>query len=223
MKRVLAWLLHGAYRLENHHLFEISLRNWLWAVVMAPPLVAFLGRLSWPWATFLSLMGFFAWVGAVLARERGYAVFEPAPVPEPNEQPPLLNVDEQIPVRVSGLFAVGGNERLLLNERAQYSFMPTREHVVMAYVDRTRFLLLARSRQIEAGWWYVFWKAARIRRVETGYVCAGLGRRPGIALTYQPEERPKQEAVYLTFDDHAALARVIADLRSDAPPQVFAE
>ena len=57
MKRIIAPLLTLAYKMQHHFFFRISLRNWLWALVVIPPAAALVDRMSWGWAIALAVLG----------------------------------------------------------------------------------------------------------------------------------------------------------------------
>ena len=42
MKAIVGLLLYVGYKVQHHYLFRISLRNWLWVLLVAPPGAAFL-------------------------------------------------------------------------------------------------------------------------------------------------------------------------------------
>jgi hypothetical protein len=91
----------------------------------------------------------------------------------------------------------------------------------MARLDPTRFLLLARSLDMDTGWWYVFFVPRRVLRVQTGRVLCGLRSCPGLEICYQPTEgKGREETVYLAFDDVDVLRRVLDDLRLDAAAEL---
>jgi len=217
-----AWLLYLGYKLENHYLFDISLRNWLWALLVAPPAAAALRYLSWFVAMPLSLLGTSLLLETTWAKRKGFLVFRPASVGHGDPGHPPLLVDEAIPCRACGTFAVGGRHRYLVNEEAMLSYVRTREHILMAVVKRTRFLLLARSQRKEAGCWYVFFAPDRVRQVIEGCMACGGRMCPGLAIIYQPDDQAdREETAYVAFDNPDSLTRVIADLRVDAPPSAF--
>lgn len=222
MKRIAGLLSLWAYKLDNHSIGQIPLRNWTWAWIIVPPLLAVFRRLSWWYAIPAMSIGMAVLIGVHLIQRNNYILFEPGPLKKEGVDKPPIKVDEQVEGWASGLFAVGEKKKQILAVRAFFSFVPTREHVVMARIDRTRFLLLATSNKAEEGWWYVFFKPELIRQVETGHLFCGLGVRPTLALAYAVEGDPgKKEAVYLTFADLSTLWRVVADLRMDTPEQAF--
>ena len=236
--KIYGGLFYLGYKLGNHYLLQISLKNWLWILVVTPALVAVLRRLSpraglrdeaWVYAALLSLLALLMLIGVEWARRKGYAVFESASwgpgtrndVSSDRSNPPL-KVDEQITGWACGSFGVGGNRKYLVNAQARFSFVRTREHVVVALVKQTRFLLLARSLRKETGWWYVFFRPEHVREVRQGYLSCAFKTRAGVAVSYQPKDQPGQtRTVYLAFADVNTALRVIADLRLDVSPHAF--
>ncbi|MBN1580441.1 MAG: hypothetical protein JXA89_07040 [Anaerolineae bacterium] len=109
----------------------------------------------------------------------------------------------------------------MLHEKAQYSFVGTREHIVMVRIERTRFLWFAQSRREQVGWWYAFFKPQHLLRIETGTISDGLKMRPGLALTFYAEEAGREETIYLAFANMTMLSRVIGDMQIDAAAQAF--
>jgi len=221
---MIPWFYAIAYKLENHYLFKISLANWIWALLAVPPVIALVGRLAWWTAILLSLLVGLVLVGTQLAKKNGYITFEAAPMESTGEEPAPLGVDEPIGGWASGPFSVGNKQKIVVDSAAEYSYVSTREHIVMARVNHARFLLLFPSMKAETGLWYVFFMPAAIQRVQTGIIRCGLRARPGMAIQYRPEERPERaETFYLGFADVETLRRVRADIAADAPPQVFQE
>jgi hypothetical protein len=209
--------------MQTHYLFRISFRNWLWALLVVPPSAAALRRMTWVQAILLSLLAMLLLAGIEWTRYKGYMIFESAPLDLSTvpRQPPV-EIDEQVPCRASGPFAVGDKRRHIINERAWVSYVRTREHIVMVYLKRTRFLLLARSLATDVGYWYVFFAPEHVQCVETGHVLCGIRSRPGLAIRYLSQEECGQEKmVYLTFDDTDVLRRVLDDLRIDVAVEAF--
>ncbi len=210
-----------SYKLENHYLAQISLRNWLWAWVIVPAVLAAFRRLSWWYVIPFSAVGVGAWIGTQVARQKGYLRFVPGPLNPGADGKPIV-VDEKVTVRVCGDFAVGDGKRYMLNEKAFYTFVKTREHVLMAHLERTRFMLLGRSRQIEAGWWYVFFKPAHVVAVQTGHIADGLKAHPALALTLHLDGNALPATVYLVGEETGTLGRILDDLKRDVPSPAFA-
>jgi hypothetical protein len=222
LKAIVGLLLYTGYKIQHHYLFRVSLRNWLWALLVVPPGAAFLRRMTWLQAILLSLLAVLLLAGIEWTRRKGYMVFEPARLDLRAAAGPRIEIDEQVPCRASGPFAVGDRHRHMVNERAWISYVRTREHIVMAHLKRTRFLLLARSLTTDVGYWYVFFYPQHVQHVETGYVVCGVRSRPGLAVRYLSQEKREQErTVYLAFDDTDSLWRVLDDLRRDATSDAF--
>jgi hypothetical protein len=225
-----AWRLFF-YKLSYHTLGSIPLKRWLWALVALPPLVAWLGQLGWAWAVSLSGIGAAALVGAEGARRRQYVLFDPAQNPGfarngtwPRNQGSAgpLGVDEPLRCWASGRMGVEGKKRPIAGERASVSWVGTREHVVMAQVRRSRFLLLAPARKEDTGYWYAFFHPRCVQAVHVGTLYCGFTVRPGLALSYTDEERDGQPTqLYLGFEDARARQRLLDDLRRDVDQEAF--
>lgn len=209
-------MLYLAYKLQVHYLFQISLRNWLWALLVVPPLAALFRRLDWLPALLLSLLGVLLLLGIEAGRRLGYMQFEPGRLDlEPGPSLPV-GIEQEIPCRASGHFAVGDKRRDMVNEPAALLKLRTRERVVMVRLKRTRFLLLARTAEAEAGCWYVFFTPEQVREIQTGRVHAGYKARPGLAVRYRVAEQGEGAGVvFLAFDDPTNLQRALDDLHLD--------
>jgi hypothetical protein len=218
MKRLAMWLMYLCYKLEHHYLLQISLKNWLWFLVVVPPLLAVFRRMGWLNAAILSALGGLILLGTEWARRKEYLIFEPARLPGSRQARAPIEADEHVLGRASGPFAVAGKQKYLADEAVRLSYVRSREHILMARLRRTRFLLFARSLRSDVGWWYAFFKPRDVQRVETGYIWCGLRARPGLALSYRtPDEARDEATVYLAFPDVDTVQRVMADLRVDVP------
>jgi hypothetical protein len=156
------------------------------------------------------------------AERRGYVHFVPlAGARSVVEGPPLppLRKQEWVPVRASGGFTVEGAEGYFVDLDADFETVGTREHIVLARLHPSRFLLLGRWPKYQVGWWYMFFMPAMLREVQPGHLHAGRDQQLALRIAYAPDEE-KQHTLYLTFDDPQALRRVWDDLLRDAPPQV---
>jgi hypothetical protein len=199
--------------------------------------------LAWVWALLLTAIGVAALVGAESARRTQYVVFAAAPVPArpASEQMPgreradasrwqrpapvsdptdPLEVDQRLRCWVSGFLGVEGKGRALAGERASISYVRTREHVVMAQVRRTRFLLLAPVPKADVGYWYAFFHPRAVQSVRQGTLYCGFTMRPGLVLEYQDEEG-KRVQLYLGFEDQDARERLLDDLSRDVTQGAF--
>jgi hypothetical protein len=153
------------------------------------------------------------------AGQQGYLYFEGLPQDAPPIHPLLPN--KVTPVRASGWFTVEGQNQYYVHLEAEFQTVATREHIIMARVHPSRFLLLGRWPQHELGWWYVFFQPTMIRKVQVGRL--HFGPKPHLALqvTYVSEEK-KHKTICLTFDNTSTLQEVWGDLLYDAPPDVAA-
>ena len=101
-------------------------------------------------------------------------------------------------------------------EDALLSFVRTREHIVMAFIPRTRFLLLAASLKKEVGWWYVFVTPERLLEVQTGSLWYGLATHAALIVRYRSDRLGDQVyELVLVFADLDTRQRVMEDLRLD--------
>jgi hypothetical protein len=232
---VAAWR-HLCYKLAYHRFLSLSLKRWIWALVVLPPLVAWFGQLAWLWAVPLSVLGAAALVGAEGARRRQYILFagsapgDQAPATDPSVRSPhrpmpdseeSLAVDEPLRCWASGLLGVEGKKRALAGERASISFVRTREHVVMAQIRRTRFLLLAPVSKADVGYWYTFFYPHQVQSVHCGTLHCGFSARPGLELSFARGEAGQRVQLYLGFEDSGARQRLLDDLRRDVKVEAF--
>jgi hypothetical protein len=225
-KTLLAAWRHLCYKLAYHRLFSLSLRHWIWVAVALPLLAAWVGLLDWAWAIPFSVLGAAALAGLERARAKQYVLFDPALQPAfPQGPEPLspLQADQPLLCWASGRLGVEGKTRALAGERASFSFVRTREHIVMAQVRRTRFLLLAPVSKADAGYWYAFFHPQRVRSVRPGTLYNGFTRRPGLELWTVGEKSGERALLYLGFEDRAARRRVLDDLRRDVQPEAFGD
>jgi hypothetical protein len=133
----------------------------------------------------------------------------------------LLEVDQPLRCWASGRLGVDEKGRALAGERASISFLPTREHVEMAQVRRTRFLLLAPVSGAEVGYWYAFFHPRDLQEIRKGTLYNGFSARWGLRLGYPGEEGKPNVRLYLGFEDASARQRLLDDLRQDASLGVF--
>jgi hypothetical protein len=227
VKRIFALYFCLAYKLEYHYCLQISIKNWLWTIAVGPLALALLRRIDWIVAVSVSAAGVLLLAGTLWAKHRQYVLLsDKRDIPESGwlhagQYVPPLQVDEQIRCRVFGLFAVGGKQRYVAYEDALLSFVRTREHIVMAFIRRTRFVLLAASLKKDVGWWYVFVTPDRLLEVQTSSLRYGLGTYAALIVRYRSEQQADQvHDLVLVFEDAETRQRVIEDLRLDLPADV---
>jgi hypothetical protein len=131
---------------------------------------------------------------------------------------PPLRAETMIPTWASGHFSVEGQEQYYVNVAADVETVGSREHVVLARIRPSRFLLFGQWPSWEIGWWYIFFQPAMIRRVSVGNLHFGSRARLALRVVYAQDEETI-ETLYLAFDDMITLRRVWDDIMQDAPSE----
>ncbi len=209
-------LLKVAYQLHRYELGGRPLDRWLGIVLV---LVGLLGALIARWGiTFvaglllLGLILYEAW-----ARHVGYVEFVAQGLADDGHVPVekvALDPQDKIPIRATGRFEVEGRSQFFVELQAFFRTFATREHAVIAYVPRSRFLGISQWPSREVGMWYIFFLPRQVVGLAPGRLGFGREHRPALRILYQGEKRV--EAVYLSFDDEAARRRVWSDILWDA-------
>lgn len=194
--------------------------RWLGALLLLAAAGVLIGsRMArWPLAAAVGVL-FLAYAGILYwAMRRRYIHFAPDEALL-DDRPPFAGLDmaDLIPTRASGWFTVEGKRQYYVDLDADYQTVPSREHIVLARVHPSRFLLVGRWLEWEIGWWYIFFEPAMIRQMRLGHLYFGARPRPAVRLTYRPDVKTI-ETIHLAFDNLAALRQVWADLMVDAPP-----
>jgi hypothetical protein len=207
-----------AYKLERHRLLRMTLRRWLILVCLGAPLSMWLGiwEVSWPAAALTTLVALAALTILWWAERRRYVRFEEdaratGHAPAGSLLPPM----SKVPVGATGFFEVGGMRRYLVETPAEYTTFETREHCLMTRVPFSRFLLLGQSSRDEVGWWYTFFQHHSIKTMTRGVLHFGLHPRLAVRLALDAADQPEDAILYLSFDDEATRALVLADLHLD--------
>lgn len=213
-------ILQFAYRLNRHMWLAWSLSRWIGLLLVVAAVAALIHWWPRPWPAavvgglFLGYLVVLGW-----AARRRYIYFEATPHSETLVQSadsaPALSTEEWVPVRASGLFTVEGKERYYVDLEADFETVGTREHIVLARVHPSRFLLLGEWPSLDLGWWYMFFQPAAIRDIEMGHLHFGAQPRPALRLSYSPDGE-KQEMIYLASEDVVKLRRIWNDLLQDA-------
>ena len=216
-------VLQLAYRLRRHFWGGWSVGRWLGMLLLSAFAFVLVGSrfASWPLAAALGAL-FLAYTGILVwARRRRYIYFTSGGL-LPADPLPAAGLDraDLIPTRASGWFTVEGKRQYYVDLDADYQTVPSREHIVLARVHPSRFLLLGRWPEQDVGWWYIFFGPAMIRQVQVGYVHFGARPRLAVQLTYGLEVKTL-ETIEMTFDSPTALKQVWADLIVDAPPSAI--
>jgi hypothetical protein len=219
----LSWrgiVLQLAYRLRRHFWGGWSMGRWLGVLLLLAVAGVLIGSrmADWPLAAALGA-SFLAYAGILVwARRRRYIYFVPSEALPDGPPPPAgLDMAGLIPIRAGGWFTVEGKRQYYVDLDADYQTVPSREHIIMARVYPSRFLLLGRWPERDIGWCYIFFEPATVQQVQVGYLHFGARPRLAVQLTYVPDVKT-QETIQMTFDTPAALRQVWADLMVDAPP-----
>jgi hypothetical protein len=211
---IVGFILKVSYQLDRHRIGPVRLNFVPLLFALASGLIWRAGGLVGEQAAFIIVLCLVLVLVTLLARRQGFIVFrqgggEPSPSPDRSELAP----DEKIAVRATGLFEVRDRQRHFVEVTADFATMETREHIVMARMLDSRFLVGAPKGDV--GWWYIFFKPHTIGEIEVGEIHFGLRARPAIKLGYKTDEG-KVEPVCLSFDDSRQMQRVFEDLRRDA-------
>lgn len=216
---IVGLILKTSYQLNRHRIGPLRLN-------LAPLLFALASGLIW-WkvggltgeqTALIIVFCLILVLVTLLAQRQGFIVFRRRELSSSSSSsPPELMPDEKVAVRATGLFEVRDERRYLVEVTADFATMETREHIVMARMLDSRFLVGAPKD--DAGWWYIFFKPPMIRGIEVGEVHFGLRTRPAIKLGHRTSEG-KVKPVYLSFGEPLQLQRVLEDLRRDANLEV---
>jgi hypothetical protein len=153
-----------------------------------------------------------------LSRRLRYLVFRPHPQVRSDAFQGALEPDGQVRVRATGVFAVHGHERYLVDQPAVYTTPRSREHILMVKLESTRLLLLGKSDPEAWGWWYQFFRPDAIESTQMGQAVHGWRVRPAIRVVYWMEdeaERLRQVETVLSFDDLELRTLIWADILHD--------
>ena len=209
---IVGLILKASYQLSRHRIGPLRLNLVPLVLALASGLIWWkVGGLTGEQAILIIVLCLILVLVTLLAKRQGFIVFRrQGEISSPGVA--RLAPDEKAAVRASGLFEVQGERRYFVEVTADFATMETREHIVMARMLDSRFLV--GSPKDDIGWWYIFFKPHTIRGIEVGEVCFGLRARPAIKLITTSEG--KVEPVYLSFDDPLQRQRVLEDLCRDA-------
>ncbi len=216
-------VLQFSYRLQRHIRFSQPLARWLGLLLLV--VAGWSLYRWWPFAWQAALLiGLFLGYVLVLvwAARSGYVQFMPGPdglsglesTSDALEPVRPLRPEELVPVRVSGWFTVEGQDQYFVDVEAGIETVETREHIVMACIKSSRFLLLGRWPKRDTGWWYIFFRPSTIQEIHPGHLTFGARSRQALRIDYAPDADTRQ-TIYLAFDDPVALRRVWDDLVLD--------
>jgi len=212
---IVGLILKASYQLNRHRIGPLRLNLVPLLFALASGLIWWkVGGLTGEQTILIIVLCLILVLVTLLAKRQGFIIFrrsegELTSFPDCPELLPY----EEVAVRATGLFEVRGEQRYFVEATADFATMETREHIVMARMLDSRFLVGAPKGDV--GWWYIFFKPLMIREIEVGEVHFGLRARPAIKLGYKTDEG-KVEPVYLSFDEPLQMQRVLEDLCRDA-------
>lgn len=211
------------YALRRHYLGSLALLHWLSALLMLGGVwIAWGMRNTHPaWGLPLFAAALLLPTLDILGARRDYIRFTPENGSSTSRR---LAPREEIPVQVTGLFAVEGRFRRHTALDATYRTFPTREHAVIACRQPTRLLGIAHSQSRDDCMWYIFCMPKDVLRVETGRVQFGRREIPAVALTCTMEApvrfrrgrtHPRRETIVFGCKSKSDARRVAGDLQAD--------
>jgi hypothetical protein len=210
-------ILRLAYMLRRHRLLGIPM-DWLGVGLMLLGSVILYRRSEVVWAGILAGLVVVTVLVIWLAKRADYLVFRRRPESRPELGGKELEADQEVRLRASGPFAVHGQERALVEQSGLYTTPRSREHIVMAKLAPTRFLVVGKSDAEGWGWWYQFFRPEQIESVQTGQAVHGWRTRPAIKIEYWVEDENERRAIIdtvLSFDSLEHHALVWADITRD--------
>jgi|Deesub1362A_J573_1020465.scaffolds.fasta_scaffold07418_5 hypothetical protein len=208
---VLGLVFKLSYQLSRHRLAFLPVGYLpLFLAIAGIPASRF-GLVKFDYIAILLIGGFLLASALLISKRRGYIIFRSEE--GLSQEVPRLKPDEKLAIRATGQFEVEGRSCYFVEARTDFATMETREHILMARIPYSRFLLASFPKE-KVGWWYIFFKPDMIREIELGRVHFGIRPRPAIRLTY--EDKGERREVYLSFDDEFQRQMVLEDLLLDA-------
>jgi hypothetical protein len=209
---VLGVVFKLSYQLSRHRLAFLPVGYLpLFLAIAGIPASRF-GLVKFDYIAILLIGGFLLASALLISKRRGYIIFRSEE--GLSQEVPKLKPDEKLAIRATGQFEVEGKSCYFVEARTEFATMETREHILMARIPYSRFLLFAGFPKEKVGWWYIFFKPDMIEGIELGKVYFGIRPRPAIRLTY--EDKGKEREIYLSFDDEFQRQIIFEDLRLDA-------
>jgi len=198
------------YRLHRHYFLGWTLVRWLVILSFALPILLFTGII--PGGIPMRVIGgsfslsvlFLIW----RTRRFGFHRFIAAENhPFDKITADALPFSKKIPIRVSGVFAVGKNRQNFVDEPAFYQTFETRERVLM--------LKISQSPNKNVGWWYNFFTPAQVQAINYGILKFGLQPRPALQLIVKPDGSEKVISFIIATDSPDNMTQILADLKAD--------
>ena len=192
-----------------------------------PILLAFVALI---WASSLPLFFFFMGLALLIqlsywyAKRQSYNTFVADPIPLPPDDALMsLSANQRVQLNATGIFSLNDRETSVLLAAAEYWYVPLGEHIIMV-------------EQVKDHYYYQFFNAKTIQRVEPGWLIFGKTPRRSLALTFQlnwgpqfadggghylvrGDEKPppaRERTVYFSFEDEGDLTAVYHTIIHDA-------
>lgn len=166
--------------------------------------------------SFLLLLRYGFW----RAYRSGYATFRPLEQEPEIGDLPLPADHQRFPVRATGTFSAGEDERYVLLRRGEMWFVPIGEHAIMIANGPEQFL-------------YQFIEPAHTDKVRIGHFLFGREQLPGLEITYRTDWSPQfdnsgtnsyvggdrseverlRRTVFITFEDEAGWLSMFRSLK----------
>lgn len=201
--RLLGLFFQLFYSLRRHLFFGLRTDLTGVLVLTVGGLFALLTR-EWGWGLALLALAAGLLILLVVAQRAGYLRFVPDHTLGPEPVFPGLEPDEKLSLRASGHFAIYDQLVYLVEHPAILTTPRSREHVLMAKLELSRFLLFGKTRRAEWGWWYQFLKPAVIQEVLGGTLVHGWKLRPALLIRYRLQLEDgvgELHRTVLSFDD----------------------
>jgi hypothetical protein len=215
--RLLGLLLNLSYRLSQHRIMGVRMDLLGMGAGLVAAVICFRLR-QWGWAALLLALILGSGTLFVVAQRSGYVLFRPDPRAKPERPLRPPPPDSELPVRATGHFAIRDQIRYLAEHRAVLTTPRSREHILMACLQRSRFLLVGQSHASNWGWWYQFIRPEALTGVELGVIVHGWQPRRALRVSYRSTDSKGNQRLaetILSFEDEQGRAVAWADLTQE--------
>jgi hypothetical protein len=215
--RLLGLLLNLSYHLGRHRVMGVRMDLLGLGTCLVAAVICFQLK-QWVWAIVLLALVLGGSATLLLAQRKRYVLFRPdleSRLERPPNPPPP---DSELPVRATGTFAIRDQVCYLVEHRAILTTPRSREHVLMAHLRRSRFLMIGQSHSGNWGWWYQFIRPEALIGVELGVIVHGWQPRTALKVSYQAADNKGNERIadtILSFENEGARALAWADLTQE--------
>ncbi len=203
MKEMRSRLFYTLYQWQRHRMLSWTLARWAFFLLLSMAFLSFLGLLPGGRNAAVGWLGLalagrliFAW-----AKGQRYVLF----VPHVRDEKPfgLLSPGMQIPVRVTGRFAVGEREQDVVAANGYVERFGSGEWVVAAIVPPSRYGMVGTLPWEFEGMWYQFFTLQDITAQRLGHLHVQGQRQPALEIRYRQAGRARQ--LYLSGKEQVLL------------------